>query len=161
MHSFNSDVGLIKLASPVEFTDFIQPLSLPCSSSQTIDDASDVIAIANGATASKDYKIGLKLQYIQLQTVDMEKCLETGEMSLMLLEPGTNLICAKDVADRSCICNGDMGGPVVKADTGALVGIINGPLDTKCRSRFLQVFTPVSAYIGWIQSSTNINCEKN
>lgn len=82
-------------------------------------------------------------------------------MSLWLLEPGKKLICAKDVAERSSICHSDAGGALVKqADTSALVGIINGPSDTRCRSRFAQVFTPVSDFIDWIQATaTNIICK--
>ena len=148
----------MKLPSPVEFTIFIKPITLPCSSSPNIGGGLNVIAIGNGARAYNDYKIGLKLQYVELQTIEMQTCLETLE----LIKPGKNLFCAKDVLGEHSICFGDSGGPLIKNDTGELIGIINGPSDTKCQSKHPQVFIPVSAYMDWIQAAvTGIICEED
>lgn len=146
-----SDIGLIKLPTPVEFTDIIKPVPLACESTSGMD----VVAIGNGLTKDTDKTIAPTLQYTQLSTITMPECLLTYPILLFR----KSVVCARGVQQRS-VCRGDSGGPLVTTDTGKLIGISSFVNLMGCEVGNPQGFTRVAAHLDWIKEVTGITCQK-
>lgn len=146
----HSDIGLIKLPSPVKTSDVIKPVPLACSSTSGMD----VIAIGNGITKDTDKTIAPILQYTQLQTITMVECV----LDFPVIIFRKSVICARGAQQRS-VCRGDSGGPLVTADTGALVGISSFVNFLGCEAGNPQGFTRVASHLEWIQEVTGITCK--
>lgn len=96
---FHSDIGLIKLPSPVKFSDIIRPIPLKCTSTSGMD----VIAIGNGLTGDNQ-KVPQILQYTELMTLGMLNCLQ----EYPFLKSRNNVICVNgDKETLRSICQGD------------------------------------------------------
>lgn len=94
----NSDIALIKLPEPVEFSDVIKPISFPCS----VSNGMDVIAVGNGFR--RDYDRGLPpiLQYTELKTVSMLSCSWNYPVPFF----SHSVICVKGKEHKS-VCHGN------------------------------------------------------
>lgn len=125
----NSDIGLIKLPSPVDFSDTIQPIPLACSSQSD----TDVIAVGNGLTRSTNINNPPILLYTHLRTVGMFKCLRTFPFLIFR----TSVICAEG-NEKNSICFGDSGGGLSTVDTNKLVGITSFVKGMGCEEGFPQ-----------------------
>lgn len=113
-HEFDSDIGLIKLPSPVELTDVIQPVHLGCTSDNNVD----AVAIGNGLMHTKDKDLAPILQYAQLKTVSLLQCLPF----FPIIAFRKSVICVKGL-ERQSVCNGDSGGPLIEASSKNLIGV--------------------------------------
>lgn len=101
-----------------------------------------------------DKKFAKILQYSQMQTIEMQKCIADTQY----LISKNSVVCA--VGTQSSICKGDLGGPLVSANTGKLIGIATF-VDADCEVGRRQGFTGVSAYIQWIEGVTEgVICQK-
>lgn len=147
---YYSDVALIKLPSPVEFSDVVKPVPMACASTGGMD----VVAIGNGLTKDTDKTIAPTLQYTQLQTISMVECV----LDYPILLFRKSVVCARGVQQRS-VCRGDSGGPLVTGDTGELVGIASFVNILGCENGVPQGFTRVSAHLEWIKEVTGIDCK--
>lgn len=149
---FTSDIGLIKLLSPVKFSDVIQPVNLACTSSNN----SDVIAIGTGLTSSYDTDLAPILQHSHMKTLSKNKCF----LYLPTVAFRNSIICSIGEKNQS-ICSGDAGGPLVEIVNHNLVGIASYQSTFfGCDSGAPQAFTRVSVYLPWIKQITGISCRK-
>lgn len=149
-----SDIGLIKLTSPIEYTLLIQPITMACSSANR---KSYVIAIGNGNTKDPNEKVAPILQYtFKMRVLSMFKCWH--EFPFLLFR--ASVICASGV-EQTSTCPGDSGGPLIAADTETLVGITSFVNDEGCQKGLPQGFTRVSAHLKWIKKVTGISCENH
>lgn len=173
-HEFDSDIGLIKLPSPVELTDVIQPVHLGCTSNNNVD----AVAIGNGLMHTKDKDLAPILQYAQLKTVSLLQCLPF----FPIIAFRKSVICVKGL-ERQSVCNGDSGGPLIEANSKNLIGVTSFGSAFGCelgmpqgKKKFkikvveilLQLtnhhiftgFTRISSYLPWIEEVTGIGCKK-
>lgn len=113
---FSSDIGLVKLPSPVKFTDAIQPVNLACSTSYD----ADVIAIGSGKMNSQitTKNNSPNLHYAHLKTVSQLKCFR----HLPIIAFRKSIICSRG-EEKQSICIGDSGSPLIEAKSQNLVGI--------------------------------------
>lgn len=95
-----NDIGLIKLPKPVTFTDVIKPVNLACDSVKN----ADVIAIGNGLMNTTAKTIAPILQYTELETISMFRCLQ----SFPFLVFRKSVLCVHGVQSKSA-CRGDSG----------------------------------------------------
>lgn len=146
----NSDIGLIKLPTPIEFTDIIKPVSLACTSNNDVD----VIAIGNGIMDSKIKELAPILQYVHLKTVSLTTCVPY----FPIIAFRKTVICSKGDGKRS-ICNGDSGGPLIEATSRNLIGVSSFGSALGCGTA-PQGFTRVTEYLKWIEEVTSITCKK-
>lgn len=146
--SFYSDIALIKLPQPVEFSDVIKPVQIACSSSNNMD----AVAIGNGLMHDSDKTIASTLQYTSLKTVSMLKCLPSFPFLLFR----KNVICVKGDEKRSA-CRGDSGGPLIAADSRALIGLTSFGSAMGCENGAPQGFTRLSSHLPWIKQVTGIS----
>lgn len=108
-----SDIALIKLPEPVEFSDIIKPISYACSAS----DGMDVIAIGNGATSDDAQGLPSTLQYVELKTANLRACLRSFPFLFMR----KSVVCVLGEEHKSA-CHGDSGGPLV-TPSNSLIGL--------------------------------------
>lgn len=146
----NSDIALIKLPDPVEFDDVIKPVSFGCYGNQfpSHTDGMDVIAIGNGITEDNGI-----LQYIELNTASILKCLKTFSLPNFR----KSAICVKGKKHNST-CVGDSGGPLVTLNN-SLIGVTNLNSPKGCENGAPNIFTKISFYVRWIQRVSGVQCQ--
>lgn len=94
------------------------------------------------------------LQHTKMQTLELQQCIANTQY----LISKNSVVCA--LSEQSGICHGDLGGPLVSANTGKLVGIATY-VDKDCEVGHRQGFTGVSAYMQWIDGVTEgVICKK-
>ena len=148
LFNLNSDIALIKLPSPVNFTKVIQPITLSCKSSNWVG----VTAIGNGYMLNKNR--APILQYAdKLKTISLFLCV----FNYPKVAFRTGIMCAVGL-DESSVCMGDSGGPLIDNDSNKLVGITSFGPAHGCDFGLAQAFTRVSAYTKWIEKKTGIKC---
>ncbi|XP_017778783.1 PREDICTED: chymotrypsin-2-like [Nicrophorus vespilloides] len=141
--SLLNDIAIIKLATPLEFNENIQPVSLPTS---LIKGDSDVV-ISGWGTTSYPGTVPDGLRFIHLKSMDWDTCnaLQTAE--------GWNVyssqICTFTRYGEG-VCSGDSGGPLVDTN-GAQVGIVSWV--TYCAVGVPDVYTSVHYYLDWIEEN--------
>lgn len=145
---FNSDIALVKLPQPVEFSDVITPISLACSSTNGMD----VITIGNGITDTSSDSAPEILQYAELKTVLRLYCLKMFPFLIFR----RSIICVKG-EERKSGCHGDSGGPLVTTNN-LLIGVTSFGSPT-CEAGGPQVYTRVSHYQKWIAEVTGVECK--
>ena len=129
------------------------PVSPVCLSSSPEVPAGSRVLVAGWGATSEGGVLADRLQEVELQVTDQERCEETfSRLTGAQLGPGT--ICAgHDLGGRDA-CQGDSGGGLLLQDqeTGSFqqVGIISGGIG--CGRRDLPgVYTRVSHYAQWIE----------
>lgn len=136
-----SDIAVIKLPSPIEFTKYIKSVPLACP--QDFKFGHPVLAVGNGISDSGSAPT--ILQYANLKISELFD---------------ENIILAVGLNGES-IKSGDSGGPLValrdNGDIQGLVGIVSfGGIFNGA-----QGFTSVGAYFDWITATTGITeCAK-
>lgn len=142
----HSDIGLVKLPTPVEFNDIIKPVKLSCNAPNN----ADVIAIGNGLN-NTDESVAPQLRYTHLKTVAGRECLI--EFKMRWLKSGE--ICAVGEGKRS-VCGRDLGGPLISAKTGTLFGVTSLRSFKGCDLGKPQGFTSIHLQFEWIKKVTGI-----
>lgn len=136
-----SDIAVIRLPSPIEFTKYIHSVPLACP--QDFPRGQPVLAVGNGISNSGS----------------APKILQYANLKMSELWDG-NVILAVGLNGES-IKSGDSGGPLValrdNGDIQGLVGIVSfGGIFNGA-----QGFTSVGAYFDWITATTGITqCAK-
>lgn len=110
----------------------------------------DVIAIGNGLN-NTDESVSPALRYTHLQTVAGRKCLV--EFKLRWLKAGA--ICAQGKQKQS-VCGRDLGGPLMSAESGALLGVTSLRSFDGCNLGKPQGFTSIPLQLQWIEEVTGI-----
>lgn len=112
----------------------------------------DAVAIGNGLMHDSDKTIAPTLQYTSLKTVSIAKCLPSFPFLLFR----KNVICVKGQEKRSA-CRGDSGGPLIAADSRALIGLTSFGSAMGCELGLPQGFTRVSSHLPWITEVSGIS----
>lgn len=146
---FNSDIGLVKLPQPVEFSDTIKSIPYACSSAAGVD----VVAIGNGLTANDATTLPPILQYTELKTISTLSCMKTFPFLLFR----RSALCAKGEEQRSA-CQGDSGGPLITLNN-SLVGLTSFGSPRGCQAGAPQVYSRLSQYKSWIEEVSGVVCK--
>lgn len=141
---FSSDIALIKLPTPVEFSEFIQPIELSVA---PINLGKDVISMGYGLVNLIVDGIPENMQYTNFKMTELRKCAPNAEKPFGRV----GVICANVIQGR--LCHGDMGAPLVSPDTGKLVGIAISSTSNNCEVSLVQSFIDISAHRIWIEST--------
>ncbi|XP_045892595.1 chymotrypsinogen B-like [Micropterus dolomieu] len=152
--TFNNDIALLKLSSPVTFTDYIRPVCL----------AADGSAFNNGTTCWVTGWGNIKtetllsspgrLQEVSLPIVSNSDCNSSYGFIT------NNMICAGLTQGGQGTCFGDSGGPLVTKNGFVWVqaGIVSFVAQEGCAlPNVPEGFTRVSQYQFWINSQISIS----
>uniref|UniRef100_A0A8C2IIY1 chymotrypsin n=1 Tax=Cyprinus carpio TaxID=7962 RepID=A0A8C2IIY1_CYPCA len=141
--TFNNDIALLKLSSPVTFTPRISPVCLASS------DTSIVPGTRCFTTGWASPEI---LQQTVVPIISPAVCRQIWGQSRIT----DAMICAG--ASGSSSCQGDSGGPLVCESSGVwtLVGSVSWERST-CDPRFPAVYTSISQLRSWINETISSN----
>ncbi|XP_040211905.1 serine protease 33-like isoform X3 [Rana temporaria] len=147
------DIALVRLATPVTYTQYIMPICLP-SSNTTFPCGMECWVTGWGATSSGGSKpINGTLQEVMTPLIDHSTCQE------MYCKGGSGdniqdeKICAGYMDGQKDSCQGDSGGPLVCKVRGVWyqVGIVSWGIGCASFS-FPGVYTLVTSYQAWIST---------
>ncbi|XP_064180643.1 polyserase-2-like [Anguilla rostrata] len=150
--SSDNDIALLRLASPVNFTNYIRPICLAASASTFHSDTSSWVtgwgAINEGVVLPSPQT----LQEVEVPVVGNKQCTCLyGEGQIT-----ENMMCAGLSTGGKDSCQGDSGGPMVSKQNSVWVqsGIVSFGIGC-ARPKFPGVYTRVSRYEAWINSQIN------
>ncbi|XP_077130091.1 transmembrane protease serine 9-like [Ranitomeya variabilis] len=151
------DLALVKLSSPVNYTNYILPICLP-TASVTFPCGMDCWVTGWGDTASGvSLTSPLTLQKVMIPLIDYSTCdalyhIDSGISSYSTIIYNT-MICAGYAEGGKDSCQGDSGGPLVCKVNGVWYqsGIVSFGAGCALPDR-PGVYTLVTAYQSWIQS---------
>ncbi|KAK2863571.1 hypothetical protein Q5P01_003104 [Channa striata] len=146
-----NDITLLKLSSPVNFTNYIWPICLAASDS-TFYTGTNVWVTGWGKT--EDGVMSNNLREAEVQIVGNRQC----NCDYAFINITDSMICAGFRAGGKSTCQGDSGGPLVRKQNGRWVqgGITS--FATGCAlPKIPAVFTRVSSYQSWINSHITSN----
>ncbi|MBZ3874071.1 Ovochymase-1 [Sciurus carolinensis] len=150
--TYDSDIALIQLSSPLEYNSVVRPVCLPHSTEPLF--SSEICAVTGWGSTSKDGDLASRLQQIQVTVLERAVC----EGTYYSAHPGgitDRMICAGSaVSGRKDFCQGDSGGPLVcRHENGPFVlyGIVSW--GAGCIQPWKPgVFARVRVFLDWIKS---------
>ncbi|KAJ8683977.1 hypothetical protein QAD02_019769 [Eretmocerus hayati] len=147
---YKNDIALIKLKSPLKYSNVVQPVTLPKPHAK-IPAQSPAIVSGWGRLGGDSRSGSDILRKAQIWITDPINCIKAMSVRKVKIHP--TQLCANDPTMRKGHCNGDSGGPLTV--NGTLVGIVSWSVkDPFCAStKFPNVYTRVSEYIDWIKDN--------
>ncbi|XP_062992937.1 brain-specific serine protease 4-like [Elgaria multicarinata webbii] len=155
----SADIALVKLKAPVEFTDYIHPISLLHSLEEVPMDADCWV------TGWGNIKVGVNLpdpqtlQELKVPLINRSACNDlynSAPVDSNPMDPVTpGMLCAGYPEGGKDSCSGDSGGPLVCKREGGWtqVGVVSWG-DGCAEPKHPGVYTSVPAYFKWIQATT-------
>ncbi|XP_075858665.1 transmembrane protease serine 4 isoform X2 [Microcebus murinus] len=140
------DIALIKLKSPLTFSDTIRPICLPFFDEE-LAPATPVWVIGWGLTEENGGKMSDILMQASVEVIDSRKCNAEDSYQGDVTE---KMLCAGIPEGGVDSCQGDSGGPLMyQSDQWQVVGIVSW--GHGCGSPHAPgVYTKVAAYLNWI-----------
>ncbi|XP_037319140.2 transmembrane protease serine 9-like isoform X2 [Pungitius pungitius] len=145
----NNDIALLRLSSPVQFTDYIRPVCLAASDSVFNTGTGSWVTGWGAVQEGVLLPVPEALQQVQVPVVGNRQCNCLNDVGTVT----DNMICAGVLAGGKDSCQGDSGGPMVnkKGSVWVQSGIVS--FGTGCaRPNLLGVYSRVSRYQSWIDS---------
>ncbi|KAK2820323.1 hypothetical protein Q5P01_023282 [Channa striata] len=148
----NNDIALVKLSSPVTFTDYIRPVCLAASGSMLSSGAASWVTGWGNTVEGDSLPHPQTLQEVEVPVVGNRQCDFLYGGSAIT----DNMICAGVLSGGKDSCQGDSGGPMVSTQGSVWVqsGIVSFGLGC-ARPNLPGVYTRVSRYQSWIKSHIN------
>ncbi|XP_068439573.1 transmembrane protease serine 9-like [Clinocottus analis] len=147
--SSNNDIALLKLSSPVKFTNYIRPVCLAASDS-VFNNGTDSWVTGWGAVKEgESLPFPETLQEVELAVLGNRQCDCLNGVGTVT----DNMICAGVLAGGKDSCQGDSGGPMVNQQGSVWVqsGVVS--FGSGCaRPNLPGVYSRVSNYQSWINS---------
>ncbi|KAK5905067.1 hypothetical protein CesoFtcFv8_006572 [Champsocephalus esox] len=149
-YTFDNDIALMELDSPVTFSDYIQPICLP-SSTHNFPTGNTVWITGWGATREGGSAATI-LQKAQVRIINHSVCND-----LMAGEITSRMFCAGVLTGGVDACQGDSGGPLTSpsASRNFLAGVVSWG-DGCARRNKPGIYTTVTKFRGWIKEKTGV-----
>lgn len=150
-YTFDNDIALMELDSPVKFSDTIKPICLP-SPSYVFPVGKSVWITGWGATREGATQGPNVLQKAEVRIINSTVC-----NSLMGGQLTSRMLCAGVLAGGVDACQGDSGGPLSSMSTGCmfLAGVVSWG-DGCARRNKPGIYTTVTKFRGWIKEETGV-----
>uniref|UniRef100_A0A182KA36 Peptidase S1 domain-containing protein n=1 Tax=Anopheles christyi TaxID=43041 RepID=A0A182KA36_9DIPT len=138
---FNNDIGLIRLAETVQFSELVQSIEY----SEKAVPANVTVRLTGWGRTSADGSVPTLLQSLNVVTLTNEDC---KAKSLYPEHVDVGHVCTLTRSGEGA-CNGDSGGPLVYEEK--LVGVVN--FGIPCGLGYPDGFARVSYYHDWIRTT--------
>nr|CBN81369.1 Polyserase-2 [Dicentrarchus labrax] len=143
---FNNDIALMKLSSPVKFTDYIKPICLANNSSQ-FHNSTPCWATGWGKLGKEDPSPDL-LQEVPIPVIGQKQC-SCNYVSVSEANITDEMICAGQ--ENKGACQGDSGGPLQCKQGGVWIQAGITSFGIPCAlAGFPEVYARVSQFQNWI-----------
>ncbi|KAG8008618.1 Serine protease 27, partial [Nibea albiflora] len=145
----NNDIALLRLSSPVQFTDYIRPVCLAASDS-VFNNGTDSWVTGWGAVREGvSLPFPATLQEVEVPVVGNRQCNCLNGVGTVT----DNMICAGVLAGGKDSCQGDSGGPMVSKQGPVWIqsGVVSFGFGC-ARPNLPGVYSRVSRYQSWINS---------
>uniref|UniRef100_A0A4W6G7H6 Peptidase S1 domain-containing protein n=1 Tax=Lates calcarifer TaxID=8187 RepID=A0A4W6G7H6_LATCA len=149
----NNDIALLKLSSPVTFTDYIRPVCLAAGGSVFNNGTDSWVtgwgAVKEGGESALSLPFPETLQEVEVPVLGNRQCNCLNGVGTVT----DNMICAGVLAGGKDSCQGDSGGPMVSKQGSVWVqsGIVSFGFGC-ARPNLPGVYSRVSRYQSWINS---------
>lgn len=149
-YTFDNDVALMELDSPVTYSDYIRPICLPAAQ-HNFPTGSTVWITGWGATREGGFAASV-LQKAQVRIINWKTCdkLMGGQLT-------SRMLCAGVLTGGVDACQGDSGGPL-SSPSGSrmfLAGVVSWG-DGCARRNKPGIYTTVTKFRGWIKQKTGV-----
>lgn len=149
-YTFDNDIALMELDSPVTFSDYIRPICLP-SPQHTFPPGNSVWITGWGATREGGSGASI-LQKAQVRIINSTVCnrLMGGQIT-------SRMTCAGVLTGGVDACQGDSGGPLSSPGTSRmfLAGVVSWG-DGCARRDKPGIYSTVTKFRGWIKEKTGV-----
>ncbi|KAE8284274.1 Prostasin [Larimichthys crocea] len=148
-HTNDNDIALLRLSSPVKFTDYIRPVCLAASDS-VFNNGTDSWVTGWGAVKEGvSLPFPATLQEVEVPVVGNRQCNCLNGVGTV----SDNMICAGVLAGGKDSCQGDSGGPMVNKQGPVWIqsGVVSFGFGC-ARPNLPGVYSRVSRYQSWINS---------
>ncbi|XP_064817321.1 suppressor of tumorigenicity 14 protein-like [Oncorhynchus masou masou] len=149
-YTFDNDIALMELDSPVTFSDYIRPICLP-SPQHTFPQGNSVWITGWGATREGGSGASV-LQKAQVRIINSTVCnrLMGGQIT-------SRMTCAGVLTGGVDACQGDSGGPLSSPGTSRmfLAGVVSWG-DGCARRDKPGIYSTVTKFRGWIKEKTGV-----
>ncbi|KAM5227771.1 putative serine protease 47 [Ctenodactylus gundi] len=159
-HPFGSDMAMLQLHWPVNFSSHVIPACLPPPRMQLPSSTACWITGWGMLTEDKRLSPPFSLQEAKVGLIDNELCnilyvQRTGKSKNCFIHE--EMLCAGDFSTGKSICRGDSGGPLVCYHRSAwvLVGLASWGLDCQ-HPVYPSIFTRVAYFTSWISGVKRI-----
>ncbi|KAM7381654.1 hypothetical protein PAMA_012480 [Pampus argenteus] len=144
---YNNDVALMKLSSPVNFTDYIRPICLASNSSQ-FHNSTSCWATGWGKLSKDDLLIPNTLQEVQIPVIGNKQC-SCNYVPVPSAKITNNMICAGQ--ENKGVCRGDSGGPLQCKQGSVWIQAGITSFGVPCAlADYPEVYARVSEYQTWV-----------
>ncbi|XP_069507997.1 prostasin [Ambystoma mexicanum] len=151
----SGDIALLTLSSPVDPSDAIKPIALPCSTTVfPVGMQCTVTGWGNiGISAPLPYPMYLQAALVPIMSRRTCKCLFSINPSSNQPEVMPDMLCAGTASGTRDACQGDSGGPLscLVGDTYYQAGVVSWGDDCGAPNR-VGVYIQTSTYSDWIAS---------
>ncbi|KAK7831860.1 hypothetical protein U0070_016490 [Myodes glareolus] len=152
-HKHDDDIAVVKLSSPVLFSENLRRVCLPDATFQVLP-KSKVFVTGWGALKANG-PFPNSLQEVEIEIISNDVCNQVNVYGGAI---SSGMICAGFLTGKLDACEGDSGGPLVIPHDGNiwyLLGIVSWGIDCGKENK-PGIYTRVTHYRNWIKSKTNI-----
>ncbi|XP_032401257.1 ST14 transmembrane serine protease matriptase a [Xiphophorus hellerii] len=149
-NTFDNDIALMELDTPIEYSDYIQPICLPTADYKIPAGQNVWItgwgATREGGTAAKT------LQKASVRIINHSEC-----NKLMSFRLTSRMLCAGVLTGGVDACQGDSGGPLSSPEGECmfLAGVVSWG-DGCARRNKPGIYSTVTEFLGWIKEKTGV-----
>ncbi|XP_036056267.1 LOW QUALITY PROTEIN: transmembrane protease serine 11G-like [Onychomys torridus] len=152
-HKHDDDIAVVKLSSPVLFSENLRRVCLPDATFQVLP-KSKVFVTGWGALKANG-PFPNSLQEVEIEIISNDVC---NQVNVYGGAVSSGMICAGFLTGKLDACEGDSGGPLVISNDRSiwyLLGIVSWGIDCGKENK-PGIYTRVTHYRNWIKSKTNI-----
>uniref|UniRef100_A0A3B4TCY3 Coagulation factor VII n=1 Tax=Seriola dumerili TaxID=41447 RepID=A0A3B4TCY3_SERDU len=151
MQTADNDIALLRLASPITYTQYAVPVCLPTRRLAELDLwAINLHTVSGWGRRGENGPTSHLLRRLKVPRIRTQQCM--AESGVVLTK---NMFCAGYIEGRQDSCKGDSGGPLVTKykNTTFLLGIVSWGKGC-ARPGNYGIYTRVSNYLEWIHNRT-------
>lgn len=145
---YNHDIALLRLRTPIRFTQMVRPICLgPMSFSSSLLRSGSVAVVSGWGRLRFQGRSATVLQKVELPYVDRTVCMESSSDQITHF-----MFCSGVSGAQKDACQGDSGGPHATRyhNTWFLTGIVSWGEECAKKGKY-GVYTQVGNYYRWIQ----------
>ncbi|XP_032772290.1 transmembrane protease serine 11G isoform X1 [Rattus rattus] len=152
-HKHDDDIAVVKLSSPVLFSENLRTVCLPEATFQVL--LKSKVFVTGWGALKANGPFPNSLQEVEIEIISNDVCNQVNVYGGAI---SSGMICAGFLTGKLDACEGDSGGPLVISDNRNkwyLLGIVSWGIDCGKENK-PGIYTRVTHYRNWIKSKTNI-----